>query len=71
VRGKMPKPPSDPFHPLIHYITLSLNISISRQNVKNQVGYFGAIHVGITHAKFDASNSTGVGGEWGDSPSDK
>jgi len=31
---------------LIHNITLNLNISASRQNIKNLVGNFGAIHVG-------------------------
>jgi len=46
--------------------TLNLNISASRQNIKNLIGNFGAIHVGKMHAKFQASSFTGVGGEWGD-----
>jgi len=41
---------------------LNLNISDSRQNIKNLVGTFGALHVGNIHANFQASNSTGVGG---------
>jgi len=45
---------------------LKLNISASRQNIKNLIGIFGAIHVGIMHANFQASSFTGVGGEWGD-----
>jgi len=44
------------------YKTLNLNISTSRQNIQNLVGYFGAIHVRIMHANFQASSFTGVGG---------
>jgi len=33
------------------------------QNIKNLIGNFGAIHVGIMHAKFQASSFTRVGGE--------
>jgi len=51
---------------LVYYITLNLNISASRQNIKNLISNFGAIHVGIKRAKFQASSFTGVGGEWGD-----
>jgi len=36
------------------------------QNIKNMIGNFGAIHVGIMHAKLQASSFTDVGGEWGD-----
>jgi len=56
-------------------MTLNLNISASRQNIKNLIGNFGDIHVGIMHAKFQASSKvweenevasfTSVGGEWG------
>jgi len=51
---------------LVYYITLDLNISTSKQNIKNLIRNFGAIHVGIVHAKFQASSFTSVGGEWGD-----
>jgi len=51
---------------LVYYITLNLNILASRQNVKNLIYNFGAIHVGILYAKFQASSFTAVGGEWGD-----
>jgi len=61
VREKMLNPPEQPFPPpypdkqhflkgpahLVYYITLNLNISASRQNIKNLIGNFGAIHVGI------------------------
>jgi len=63
VRGKCKTLSSDPFPPLIHYITLNLNILISMQIIKNLVGNFGGIHVRIMNAKFQASSSTGVGGE--------
>jgi len=49
VRGKMP---SDTFPSLIHYMTLNLNISTSRQNIKNLVGKFGGIHVKICIPNF-------------------
>jgi len=42
---------------------LNLNVSASGQNIKNLIDNFGAIHVGIMHGKFQASSSTGVGGE--------
>jgi len=47
---------------LIHYETLNLNISASRQNIKNLVNNFGVIHVRIMHANFQVSSFTGVGG---------
>jgi len=50
----------------MHYRTLSLNISASRQNIKNLVGIFGAIYVRIMHANFQAFSSTGVGEGGGD-----
>jgi len=46
-----------------HQFTLNLNISASKQNTKNLIDNFGAIHVGIMHAKFQASRFTGLGGE--------
>jgi len=48
---------------LVYYITLHLNISASRQNIKNLIGKFRAVHVGIVHAKFQAYSFAGVGGE--------
>jgi len=51
---------------LVYHITLSLNISASRQKIKNLISNFVAIHVAIMHAKFQASCFTGVGEEWGD-----
>jgi len=48
------------------YKTLNLNISTSRQNIKNLVSHFRAIHVRIMHAKFQPSSFNGVGVEWGD-----
>jgi len=39
------------------------DISASWQNIKNLIGNFGAIYVGIMLAKFQASSSTCVGGE--------
>jgi len=52
--------------PLVYNITLNLNISASRQNIKKMICNFGAIHVGIMQAKFQASSFTRVGGEYGD-----
>jgi len=40
---------------------LNLNISDSRQNIKNLVGTFGALHVGNIHANFQASCFPGMG----------
>jgi len=72
----MPNPPKQPYYTypdwqcfkgparLVYYVTLTLNISASRQNIqKSFIGTFGAIHVGILH---QVSSFTGVGGEWGD-----
>jgi len=42
---------------------LTLNISASRQNIKNLAANFRAIYVRIMHANFQASSFTGVGGE--------
>jgi len=47
------------------YKTLNLNISASKQNIKNLICNFGAVYVRIMHAYFQASSFTGVGGEWG------
>jgi len=49
---------------------LNLNISASRQNIKNLDSNFEAIHVRIIPANFQASSFTGVGGEWGDRRTD-
>jgi len=43
VLGNMPIPPERPITPLIHYITLNLNISTSKQNIKNLVRNFGGL----------------------------
>jgi len=43
--------------------TLNLIFSASKQDIKNLVGKFGAIHVGLMHAKFQPSSFNGVGGE--------
>jgi len=63
VRGKMPNLPEQPIPSFIHNLSLNLNISDSRQNIKNLFGNLGGIHVRIMHVKFQASSSTGVGGE--------
>jgi len=49
---------------------LNLNISASRQNIKNLVGNFGAIYVGNMHANFQVSGSSGVEGGGGDRQKD-
>jgi len=41
----------------------NFNISASRQNIKNLIGNFGAIYVGMMQAKFQVSSFPGVGGE--------
>jgi len=51
---------------LIHYITLNLNISASRQNIKNLGGNFESLNVGNIHAKFQPLSFTGMGGGGGD-----
>jgi len=57
-------PPKRPIPTLIHNITLNLNTSTSRQNIKNLVVNFGGIYVRIMRAKFQASSFNGVGREW-------
>jgi len=42
-----------------------LNISASRQNIKNLIGNFGAIYVGNMHTKFQPSSTKCVGGRGG------
>jgi len=78
MREKMPNPPRLPLPPslilitnnifkglahLVFYVTFNFNISASWQNIKNLMSNFGAIHVGIIHAKFQPSSFNGVGGE--------
>jgi len=46
----------------VYYKTSNLIFSASMQNIKNLVGNFGAIHVGVMHAKFQPSSFNGVGG---------
>jgi len=53
-----------------YFKTLSLNISASRQNIKNLSSDFGAIHVRIMHADFQAPSFNDMGGEWGDRQTD-
>jgi len=48
---------------LAYYNTLNFNISASWHNIKNLVGNFEAIPVGIVDTKFQVSSFTGVGGE--------
>jgi len=56
---------------LVYYETLNLIFSTSKQNILNLVDYFGAIHVGIMHAKYQPSSFNGVeGGRGGDRPND-
>jgi len=45
------------------YKTLNLNISASRQNIKNLVGNFLAIYVGILHGNIQTYSFPGVGRE--------
>jgi len=45
---------------LVYFIALYLKILASWQNIKNLIGSFEAFHVGIMHAKFQASSFTGV-----------
>jgi len=51
---------------LIHNVTLNLNISASRLDIKILVGNFGAIYVRLMHTNIQASSSTGMGGGGGD-----
>jgi len=48
---------------LLVFINFNLSTSASRQNIKNLIGNFEDIHVGIMHAKFQAFSFTGVEGE--------
>jgi len=50
-------PPSSSYNFKLKYL------KISRQNITNLISIFGAIHIGIMQAKFQASSFTGVGGE--------
>jgi len=67
----LPERHSPPLPPLLILIRLTmffkepahLVISASWQNIKNLIGNFEAIHVGIRHSKFETSSFTGVGGE--------
>jgi len=43
-----------------------LSLNISRQNIKNLIWNFEAIHSSIMHANFQASSFCGVGGKCGD-----
>jgi len=46
--------PTNPLSNLIHY--MNLNISASRQDIKNLVNNFVALHVRNRHANFQASS---------------
>jgi len=46
------------------------HLSFYRQDFKNLVGNFGALHVANVHANFQAYNSTGMGGGGGDGQAD-
>jgi len=59
VWGKKPNPPK---RLSTHHKTLNIIFSASKQNIKNLVGNFGAIHVWIMYAKFQLSSFNGVGG---------
>jgi len=63
VRGKMPNPPEQLSAHQVYNKTLNFTFSASKQNIKNLVGNFGAIHVGIMHAKFQPSSFNDVGWE--------
>jgi len=43
-----------------------VNISASKQNIKNLLDNFGALDVGIMYANFQASSFIDVGREWSD-----
>jgi len=59
----MPNPPEWPSAHRGYFKNLNLIFSASRQNIKNLVGNFGAIHVGIMHAEFQPNGVGGGGGE--------
>jgi len=52
VRGKMPNPYERLSAHQVYYKTLNLIFSASKQYIKNLDGNFGAIRIGIMHAKF-------------------
>jgi len=68
VRGKIPNPPKwqceknrgRGIYSQIHNKTLNLNISASRQGIKNLVSRFWATNVIIFPTKFQPSSSTGM-----------
>jgi len=64
VQGKVPNPPERLSAHQIHYKTLNLIFSASKQNITNLGGSLGAIHVGNMHAKFQPSSfNVGGGGD--------
>jgi len=50
----------------IFYGASPLSFLYNFKLIKNLIGNFETIHVGIMHAKFKASSFTGVRGEWGE-----
>jgi len=60
VVSKQDSCPRNKVYLLVCHISLNLNISISRPNIKNLVSNFGAIYVGYMHANFQASCSPGM-----------
>jgi len=71
VRVKMPNPPERLSAHQVYCKTLNLVFSASKQNIKNLVGNFGDIHVGIMYAKFQSSSFNSVGGGRGDRRKDE
>jgi len=65
VRGKCFNPPERLSAHQVYYKTLNITFSAFKQNIKNLLGNFGAIHVGIMHAKFQPSVVDGVGERMG------
>jgi len=60
VWGKLLNPPERLSAHQVYYKTSNLIFSASIQNIRNLVGNFGAIHMGILHAKFQPSSSNEV-----------
>jgi len=60
VQQKMPNPPKRLSAHKVYCKTLNLIFSASKQNIKNLVGNFGTILVGIMHAKFYPSSFNDV-----------
>jgi len=58
----MPNPPERPSAHQVYYKTLNQIFSASKQNIKNLVSNFEAIHVGIVHARFQPYSFNGLGG---------